>query len=1175
MFIDDFEKALLKYPDQTGNLKMFQALMSDLFPHEKKWANLIVSLYKLQIVDRIQKEKELNNAVFFAMKKTLIENYATSDVDASEAVRIWFEVYGKRILKKTCSFVMDQIPELSLPDELGRNKVKSFGDCVFKFNIPKIIRLDDYIEINSSLTFRVSDPSVELALYKGIFVDRLDNRFSDQYSDKLLSRGSGSAVRRISCNIPLNGKHPGMQNARIFLQILSTEGAIYQLEYMIDDTRQIKFEGVSKAKLKIEMQEDLKAIIDNSHKKTSSNSEMDEDGRNGVIPAGEFLAVPEIEEFKKALLREKFFLQKEGGRKYKVTDGKQLNIQRGLATYVFDMESELFLADDAPITLRVGTKEATGSVLVCEGFSITVIIDKDFGDKINSATIRVEPWKLLEAQVNKLNSITKEDKLAIKLMRQGPGLVTKDPIHTILKGQDAVKKKVSESDITVVWGPPGTGKSYTMANIAIDFLSHGKSVLMVSHSNISVDGVVNQVITQLKVQRKYGWLQTGRILRYGYVRDEKLAENRNAVAFNFALDKNPDLRNRMDILQEKKKNIKKTALFSKELDVIEKELKSLRGKIRSQEAKYVASADMVATTISKATIDHLFDEKKYDLVMFDEASMAYVTQIFCAAKLAKEKFICVGDFNQLAPIAQSEAKKLLQIDIFTYLGIVDTKGELHNHKWLVMLNEQRRMLPAISDFPNKFVYNKLLKDHPSVSSKQSIAAKAPLPNEAMIFVDLAGTYCAADKNLDNSRYNIISAIIAFALAKQTNTSHSKEEIGIITPYAAQARLIGAMVLDELGNNAGQIACSTVHQFQGSERDVIIFDSVESFPGAQAGFLMSKNENRSLVRLINVAMTRARGKLIVQGNSQFWSNVMKGKNNFFLRLMEYMQKNSFNIKHAQNKSLEQMLLHLDFGKNIRYFDEANLACERLKLDIEKAKNKIVISLSSSEMNLEFNKQIYDSLIQSRKNGISVYVKAIDYKSLSPDWKKISCASENATFPLIVIDDSLVWYGLPLAKGRFKGKDNMSFVSVLQLYFRLSGKHTVDMIRSLTDVDMKMIDGIRKPLIGGQLEHPENDSDTELGNKLRGIHAYVNKYVRCQVCNKPMTVVRSFKGKVYLKCSSGDNDHNAFLTKDIVNAYISHANPTCPQCKNYIKKCGVSKFGLWVKCDNGHYPKADEI
>ncbi|MGN1167281.1 MAG: AAA domain-containing protein [Lachnospiraceae bacterium] len=1175
MFIDDFEKALLKYPDHTGNLKMFQALMADLFPHEKKWTNLIVSLYKLQIVERIQKENELNNAAFFAMKKTLIENYATSDVDASEAVRIWFEVYGKRILKKPCSFVMDQIPEISLPDELGINKVKSFGDCVFKFNIPKVTRLDDYIEISSSLTFRVSDPSVELALYKGIFVDRIGNRFFDQYIDKLLSRGSGPSVRRISCNIPLNGKHPGMQRARIFLQILSTEGAIYQLEYMIDDTRQIKFEGVSKAKLKEEMQEDFKAIIENSYRTTSSNSEVDAAGRIGVSPTGEFIQVPEIEEFRKALLREKFFLQKDGGRKYKVTDGKQLNIQRGLATYVFDMESELFLADDAPITLRVGTNEATGSVLVCEGFSITVVIDKDFGDKINSATISVEPWKLLEVQVNKLNSITSEDKLAIKIMRQGPGLVTKDPIHAILKGQDAVKKKVSESDITVVWGPPGTGKSYTMANIAIDFLSHGKSVLMVSHSNISVDGVVNQVITQLKAQRKDVWLKSGRILRYGYVRDEKLAENRNAVAFNYALDKNPDLRNRMDILQEKKKSIKKIAFYSKELDAIEKELKSLRGKIRSQEAKYVACADMVATTISKATIDHLFDEKRYDLVMFDEASMAYVTQIFCAAKLAKEKFICVGDFNQLAPIAQSEAQKILQIDIFSYLGIVDTNGVLHNHKWLVMLNEQRRMLPAISAFPNKYVYNNLLKDHPSVSSKQSIAAKAPVPNEAMMLVDLAGTYCATDKNLDNSRYNIINAIIAFALAKQTNTGHSKEEIGIITPYAAQARLIGAMVLDELGSNAGQIACSTVHQFQGSERDAIIFDSVESFPGTQAGFLMSKNENRSLVRLINVAMTRARGKLIVQGNSQFWLNAMKGKNNFFLRLMEYMQENSFNIRHAENKSLEQMLLKLDFGKNIRYFDEANLACKMLNSDIEKAKNKIIISLPSSEMNIEFNKQIYDALLQARRNCVSVYVKAIDYESLPADWKKISCASKNATFPLIVIDDSVVWYGLPLAKGRFKGKDNMSFVTVLQLFFRLSGKHTVDMIRSLTDIDMKVINAIRKPLTGGQIGHQENDNNTELGNKLSGIHAYVNKYVRCQVCNKPMTVVRSYKGKIYLKCSSGDNDHNAFLTKDIVNSYISHTNPTCPQCRSYIEKCGVSKLGLWVRCDNGHYPKVDEI
>ena len=89
--------------------------------------------------------------------------------------------------------------------------------------------------------------------------------------------------------------------------------------------------------------------------------------------------------------------------------------------------------------------------------------------------------------------------------------------------------------------------------------------------------------------------------------------------------------------------------------------------------------------------------------------------------------------------------------------------------------------------------------------------------------------------------------------------------------------------------------------------------------------------------------------------------MKEKNNFFFHVMGYMQKNSLNIKHAQNKSLEQMLLNLDFGKNIRYFDKENLACKKLISDIEKAKNKIVISLPSSEMNIEFNKQIYNSLL----------------------------------------------------------------------------------------------------------------------------------------------------------------------------------------------------------------------
>lgn len=83
---------------------------------------------------------------------------------------------------------------------------------------------------------------------------------------------------------------------------------------------------------------------------------------------------------------------------------------------------------------------------------------------------------------------------------------------------------------------------------------------------------------------------------------------------------------------------------------------------------------MIATTVSKLVVDHMFENVKYDLVMFDEVSMAYVTQLICAAMYSQDKFVCVGDFNQLAPIAQSEAANFLKRDIFSYFGIIDDKG---------------------------------------------------------------------------------------------------------------------------------------------------------------------------------------------------------------------------------------------------------------------------------------------------------------------------------------------------------------------------------------------------------------------------------------------------------------------------------------------------------------------
>ena len=87
-------------------------------------------------------------------------------------------------------------------------------------------------------------------------------------------------------------------------------------------------------------------------------------------------------------------------------------------------------------------------------------------------------------------------------------------------------------------------------------------------------------------------------------------------------------------------------------DGIEKKIKRIRNEIRKEEKRYAERAQLIGTTISRATIDPIFEMRQFDLVMFDEVSMAYVPQVIAAATLSKEKFICVGDFRQLAPISQ-------------------------------------------------------------------------------------------------------------------------------------------------------------------------------------------------------------------------------------------------------------------------------------------------------------------------------------------------------------------------------------------------------------------------------------------------------------------------------------------------------------------------------------------
>lgn len=653
-----------------------------------------------------------------------------------------------------------------------------------------------------------------------------------------------------------------------------------------------------------------------------------------------------------------------------------------------------------------------------------------------------------------------------------------------------------------------------------------------------------------------------------------------ASSFNYALRKCPDLNYELEQLSKKREELRaKNQTRTSVYDEVEKEIKKVREEIRKEERKYVEKAQLIGTTISRATVDPMFEERQFDLVMFDEVSMAYVPQVIVAASLAKEKFMCVGDFKQLSPISQSpEGKKVLQVDVFAYLQIVDGIGNMFWHPWLVMLNEQRRMHPSIAEFPNKFVYKNLLDTHSSVQhNRDTIVLAEPLPGDALNLINLAGTYCAASKDSGNSRFNILSAIISFSTAVVAE-KEGVNTVGIITPYAAQTRLIRAMLRDYYEHGTSIVSCATVHQFQGSESDVLIFDAVESYPTNRVGFLMGKVSNEVL-RLINVAITRARGKLIAVANAKFWENTFKGTNHIFYRLLNHI-KSGHNVIEQSDKTLQPYIESVNPRKMINVFTDEKNALSMFSDDMEKAKGKVVISIPDGELR-ETHIQILDIIDDTYRRGVDILMKSDNYSELPDSWKEYCWGTENSTFPLIVIDDETVWYGLPTSKLKFKVDKTTSYNTVLHIMVRIKGRNTIEMIKALTELETVAVGNNKRPLLkkkgsGGVSPVPSTPSDASGSNMgAYGLASFIQEKQYCPDCKSYMILAKNQKGTAYLRCSNKGCKHMEFLSPDIMNWYISSKNVKCPRGDGGYLTGILGKFGPCIKCSRGHFLKPEEI
>lgn len=709
-----------------------------------------------------------------------------------------------------------------------------------------------------------------------------------------------------------------------------------------------------------------------------------------------------IKVWQKALKAEIQHLKKEGSTKYRLLKGRLFS-KGNTYIYFFDTPSIIKVPVGSTVRIEWGKKLADGRVLSSEGYSIIVELKENLGSVLSESFLLYDPWELLDQLFQRLEAMKENKRKRGRIKKlMDPSMPAKHPTDNIKSNVHELILRSKYNPVTFVWGPPGTGKTYTLARVVANKYVKDQRVLVLSHSNQAVDVLMAEV--SLFVENK-GHLQEGDLLRYGSQAGEVIQDRPFLTASHLIEKHHTNLAENKEALLEERRFIKQdlSKSFSKRdsdrLLEIEKKLTSVLEKIRQKELEFLKEAKIVGTTLAKAASDPAIYEKDFDLVVLDEASMAYVPQAAFAASLAKRAIIC-GDFKQLPPIAAARhplVNEWLRENIYYQSGVSEwvEEGKLHPH--LFLLKEQRRMHPDISSFTNRFIYHSLVGDHRSVlKSRLEISERVPFKNSASILLDTsgAGSYCMKDR-ASNSRINVWHLLLSVQLIYEAYLGGMRS-IGYVTPYRAQAMLI-EQLLDELLRDKmddAEIIAATVHRFQGSERDMMIFDTVDSYPQDRAGMLLIGKESE---RLLNVAITRTKGKFIHLCDYGFVRNHVY-QNKTWRKLSEHQRTRGKAIGPSEVGTWIKNQL-----PSLQWMHARKL--ERVKADIDGAVKTITVSLPKGRGLSDE----WIELLNRRGKGVMLTLLA---EERAAGLSAGNQTSELFPFPSIIIDNQLTWLGLPV-------------------------------------------------------------------------------------------------------------------------------------------------------------------
>ncbi len=420
--------------------------------------------------------------------------------------------------------------------------------------------------------------------------------------------------------------------------------------------------------------------------------------------------------------------------------------------------------------------------------------------------------------------------------------------HLNLWQKEAVSMALGSGDVALIHGPPGTGKTTVLIEIIQQAVASGQFVFATAPSNTASDHLLECLVASGIPALRLG--HPARILRHlrDHTLDFKLAGHPLAPAIT-------QLEEQLEGLHHKRHRSRRVQRgekinFSRELERLKSEIKALQSQLFDQ---VIREAPVIVGTLVSGG-DPILRRKSLDLLVMDEASQA-TEPVSWIPILRAQKVIFAGDHYQLPPtvISKKALEQGLGVTLFERLHAI--LGD----EWKGLLRVQYRMNEKIMNFSSREFYGGQLIADETVRHH----VLADLPNvqrdaeteEAFLYLDTAGR--GFEEKLEpgsESRYNLEEAnLVLRHLKKLLERSVRPEQIAVVSPYSAQVRLIASRSPDP------GIEVDSVDGFQGREKEAVIVSLVRSNTEGEMGFLTD-------TRRMNVAMTRAKRKLLVIGDS---------------------------------------------------------------------------------------------------------------------------------------------------------------------------------------------------------------------------------------------------------------------------------------------------------------------